>query len=65
MSILTVQRKLQAAGFAPGPIDGLWGRRTEAALDAALAAARQRTGLSDFGDTWKQCPSRKPIPLGT
>ena len=40
MSILTVQRKLQAAGFDPGPIDGLWGRRTEAALDAALSAAR-------------------------
>ena len=39
MSILTVQRKLQAAGFDPGPLDGLWGRRTEAALDAALAAA--------------------------
>ena len=40
MGILTVQRKLQAAGFDPGPIDGLWGRRTEAALDAALAKAR-------------------------
>lgn len=39
MSLLTVQRKLQAAGFDPGPLDGLWGRRTEAALDAALAAA--------------------------
>lgn len=40
MSILTVQRKLAAAGFDPGPQDGVWGRRTEAALDAALAAAR-------------------------
>lgn len=40
MSILTVQRKLAEAGFDPGPIDGLWGRRTEQALDAALAAAR-------------------------
>ena len=39
-AISVVQRKLQAAGFDPGPIDGLWGRRTEAALDAALAAAR-------------------------
>ena len=39
MSILTVQRKLQAAGFDPGPLDGVWGRRTEQALDAALAAA--------------------------
>ena len=40
MSILRVQTKLQAAGFDPGPLDGLWGPRTEAALDAALAAAR-------------------------
>ena len=39
MSLRTVQLKLQAAGFDPGPIDGLWGRRTEAALDAALEAA--------------------------
>lgn len=39
MSILTVQRKLQAAGFDPGPLDGLWGRRTEAALDALIAKA--------------------------
>ena len=37
--ILTVQRKLQAAGFDPGPLDGVWGRRTEAALDALIAKA--------------------------
>lgn len=40
MSIRIVQEKLAAAGFDPGPVDGLWGRRTETALDAALAAAR-------------------------
>ena len=40
MSILTVQCKLQAAGFDPGRIDGIWGDRTERALDAALAKAR-------------------------
>ena len=40
MSLRTVQLKLQAAGFDPGPIDGLWGQRTESALDAALSAAR-------------------------
>ena len=39
MGILVVQRKLQAAGFDPGPLDGLWGRRTEAALDALIAKA--------------------------
>lgn len=40
MSILTVQRKLLAAGFDPGPIDGVWGRNTEGALDQALQLAR-------------------------
>lgn len=40
VSIATVQRKLQAAGFDPGAIDGIWGDRTERALDAALAKAR-------------------------
>ena len=39
MSILRVQTKLQAAGFDPGPLDGLWGGRTEAALDEALRIA--------------------------
>lgn len=36
MSILDVQRKLQQAGYDPGPLDGQWGARTAAALDAAL-----------------------------
>lgn len=36
MSILTLQQKLKTAGFEPGPLDGQWGERTEAALDAAL-----------------------------
>ncbi len=40
MSIRAIQTKLNAAGFDPGPIDGLWGARSEAALDAALAAAQ-------------------------
>lgn len=37
MSILTVQQRLKAAGFDPGPVDGKWGPKTEAALNAALA----------------------------
>lgn len=36
MSIATVQQKLKDAGYDPGPIDGQWGARTSAALDAAL-----------------------------
>lgn len=40
MSILTVQQKLKAAGFDPGPLDGKWGSRTAFALDAALSTAQ-------------------------
>lgn len=36
MSIRLVQEKLRAAGFDPGPVDGLWGLKTEAALSKAL-----------------------------
>lgn len=36
MSIKTVQALLKQAGYDPGAIDGLWGRRTEDALRAAL-----------------------------
>ena len=39
--IRTVQTKLRAAGFDPGALDGLWGRRTETALDEALAIAKR------------------------
>lgn len=52
MSILTVQRKLQAAGFDPGPLDGAWGRRTEQALDAALALARKPAPASNPPLAW-------------
>jgi peptidoglycan hydrolase-like protein with peptidoglycan-binding domain len=34
--IREVQLRLRAAGFDPGPADGLWGPRTSAALDLAL-----------------------------
>lgn len=40
MTILTAQERLKAAGFDPGPLDGQWGARCDAALDAALAAIR-------------------------
>lgn len=36
MSISIVQQKLRVAGFDSGPIDGMWGRKTAAALDEAL-----------------------------
>lgn len=41
MNTLALQRKLHDAGFDPGPLDGVWGPRTELALDAALALARR------------------------
>lgn len=42
MSVLIVQQRLKAAGFDPGPLDGVWGPRTAAALDAALGRKRAR-----------------------
>lgn len=44
MSYATLQRKLAAAGYDPGPLDGRWGARTAAALDAALRDARAGRG---------------------
>lgn len=43
MSVRDIQQRLAAAGFDPGPIDGLSGRKTIAALDAALAQALRST----------------------
>lgn len=36
MSIRIVQERLRAAGYDPGPVDGVWGEKTAAALDKAL-----------------------------
>src|SRR5690606_20789398 len=49
MSIRTIQRRLKAAGFDPGPLDGQWGVRSSAALDLALAAA-SRVAEDDAAD---------------
>lgn len=45
--ILTVQQKLKAAGFDPGPLDGVWGPRTAFALDGALARAAMTVAHAD------------------
>lgn len=50
MSILIVQQKLAAAGFDPGLQDGLWGRHTSDALDAAIMAAQKQHPLPPAGD---------------
>lgn len=35
----SVQKLLKKHGFDPGPIDGIWGEKTEAAFDAFMAAS--------------------------
>jgi hypothetical protein len=36
------QARCAALGFWPGPIDGIWGRRSQTAYDAAVAAQRAK-----------------------
>jgi len=47
---LSIQRRLDVAGYEPGPIDGVWGDQTRDALDRALATiqpvAAQAAGLT-------------------
>jgi uncharacterized protein (TIGR02594 family) len=45
MDILAVQRALKAQGFDPGPLDGLWGRLTAAAVKAFQAKNNLPLGL--------------------
>lgn len=42
-----VQRKLAEAGMTPGPIDGLWGPRTAAALEALAKTSPQSVILAE------------------
>lgn len=48
MSIREIQQALAAAGFNPGPIDGIEGPKTR----AALVAFQQARGLSTASDQW-------------
>lgn len=50
MSILYVQQALKAAGFDPGPADGKWGPKTQAALAAALRMPVEAVGGEPAAD---------------
>lgn len=43
MAIKVMQTKLKEAGFYTGPIDGIYGPKTEAALETAIARATKPT----------------------
>lgn len=50
-----LQSQLRASGFNPGPVDGIWGRGSQAAFSAALAAAMaHRSAAAGIGN---------PIPV--
>lgn len=44
-----IQSACKAAGFDPGPIDGIWGTNTQAALTAALRSVGQRGPVGPQG----------------
>lgn len=44
--ILALQQTMKAAGFDPGPLDGLWGPRTQAAYDKYLASGKAPTAAA-------------------
>jgi uncharacterized protein (TIGR02594 family) len=45
MDVLKIQRALKSQGYDPGPLDGIWGRLTMAAVQAFQA----KNGLPDTG----------------
>lgn len=50
-SMRALQRALDGHGYTPGPIDGVWGARTRAAMEALIAAAGRKGGA----------PVRQPV----
>jgi peptidoglycan hydrolase-like protein with peptidoglycan-binding domain len=43
MSVLEVQQALKKAGFDPGPLDGIWGKKTA----GAVAAFQEREDIEE------------------
>ena len=46
---IKLQQRLKDLGFDPGPIDGDWGPRTLAAVNAGKAALKQAEALVSMG----------------
>jgi uncharacterized protein (TIGR02594 family) len=61
MDILAVQRALKAQGFDPGPLDGIWGRLTAAAVKAFQARNNLPVGLLT-ADTERAILAAAPPP---
>ena len=64
-----VQELLEALGYAPGPLDGIWGERTAAAWrnyarDAAERAAREERAQSHTGRVVDPPVAESPTPSG-
>lgn len=51
--IVAIQETLQANGIDPGPVDGLWGAKTEKAIAAFQRAEGLDSGLGLNGPTLK------------
>lgn len=60
MTVLDLQRALQQRGFAPGPLDGIFGRLTR----AAVLAFQTREGLAVTGLADAATLARLSAPLG-
>ena len=64
-STLATQKQLKAAGYDPGPLDGVWGKRTQAAYDAYNSRnsgknkGYQQAGLTD-PRAYQPAPAPKP-----
>lgn len=50
LTVVDLQKKLQAAGFYAGLIDGDFGKKSRAALDKAMTAPWIRLGSADIAD---------------
>lgn len=63
--VRAVQERLVALGFDPGPVDGIYGSKTEAAVEGFESATPRLASQADglFGPlTWKLLFKERPVP---